>query len=48
MCEGIQDSGNAGQRHNMYVGYNRWRYVILQETISEGIFCVRRLLVGEV
>ena len=45
--EEIRDSGNAGQRRNMYIVLNRCRYIILWTTVSEGSLRVSRLLVGE-
>ena len=45
--EGICNSRDEGQRHNVYVGLNGCRYVILQETVLEGSFRVCRCCVGE-
>ena len=46
--EGIWNSGDAGQRHNMYIGLNGCRYIICRETVLEGILRVCRCCLGEV
>ena len=46
--EGILNPGNAGKRHNMHVGSNICRYVICQDTVSEGSLRMCRQCGGEV
>ena len=46
--EGIRNGLNAGQRRNIYVESNGCRYIILRETVSEVILCIRRRWVGAV
>ena len=46
--EGICNSRDEGQRHNVYVGLNGCRYVIFRDIVSEGSLRVHMLCVGEV
>ena len=40
--EGNRNAGNSKPRLNMYVGSNRWRYVIFWATVYAGILRMRR------
>ena len=42
ISSGTHRDGTERTSSNMYIGSNGWRYIILWENVSEGIFCVRK------